>query len=182
MTARPRLELALARSALDPWLGVVLRVGAMSGLGLGLALSGVALAAAALYFEVTSLLGLAALGLCALSIPMTILPLFALLFLQLGGRRLVVADDAVVLYRTDGPEISRASVESVRASVRRGVYRAWGRRGPVLHLGVGPTAIAIGTHDREAAERLDWPVAAPPELECSPAELERFMDAIGLPR
>ena len=182
MSSRPRLELALTRSALDPWLGVVLRVGAMSGLGLGLGLAGVALATAAFLLEVSSLTYLGATGLCALSFPMTTLPLFALLFLQLGGRRLVVTSDEVVLLRTDGPELARASIESVRGSVRRGTYRAWGRSGLVLHLGVGPRAIAVGTNDPERVRSLEWPVASPPELECTPAELERFMDAIELPR
>jgi len=177
-----RLDLALKRSPLDPWLGVVLRVGTMTGLGLGLALAGTALGAAAFLLEITSLAYLAATGLCGLSIPMISLPLFALLFLQLGGRRIVVTDDAVMLHRTDGPELSRASHAEVRASVRRGIYRAWGRTGPVLHLGVGARALAIGANDPEAAKRHDWPVAAPPDLECSAADLERFMDAIGLER
>ena len=177
-----RLDLVLSRSPLDPWLGVVLRVGAMTGLGLGLALAGTALSAAAFLLEMTSLLQLAATGLCGLSIPMMSLPLCALLFLQLGGRRIVVTEDAVVLHRTDGPEIARASHAEVRSSVRRGVYRAWGRTGPVLHLGIGARPLAIGSNDAEAAKRHAWPVAAPPELECSAADLERFMDAIGLER
>jgi hypothetical protein len=174
------LELSLRRSPLDPWLGVVLRVGAQSGCGLGLGLAGVAVSAAAFAFDVTGLGLLVALGLCGLALPMTTLPLFALLFLRLGGRKLTVTETDVVLGRTDGSELSRASLESVHASVRRGTYEAWGRRGLVLHLGVGPRAIAIGTVDREGAARRGWIVASPPELECSPAELDAFMRAIGL--
>lgn len=174
------LELSLRRSPLDPWLGVVLRVGATSGCGLGLGLAGVAVSVAALALDVTGLGQLVALGLCGVALPMTTLPLFALLFLQLGGRRLSVTDAQVVLRRTDGSELATAPIESVRASVRRGAYEAWGRRGLVLHLGVGARPIALGTVDPEGAARRGWPVASAPELECTPAELDAFLRAIGL--
>ncbi len=174
------LELSLRRSPLDPWLGVVLRVGAMSGCGLGVGLAGVVLAVGAIALGISSLAYLAVAGLCAVSVPMMVLPLFALLFLQLGGRRLSVGAGEVVLRRTDGSELSRASVEAVRSSVRKGVYDAWGRRGLVLHLGVGSRPIAIGALDPEAARASHWPPAAPPDLECSPQELDALMRAIGL--
>jgi hypothetical protein len=176
------LELHLRRSPLDPWLEVVLRVGAQSGCGLGLVLAAVALGVAILAFDVTGLAALVALGLSALVLPMTTLPLFAMAFLKLNGRRLSVTDDAVVLRRTDGAEITRATVASVRASVRKGVYTAWGRRGLVLHLGVGPKALAIGATDPEGAARMGWPVASPPELEVSAAELRALVEALGLER
>lgn len=175
------LELALRRSPLDPWLGVVMRVGAMTGLGLGLALTGVGLGVAVFALDVSALWLLAAMSLCTLSFPMISLPLFALLFLQLGGRRLRIAEDEVVLSRTDGPELSRATRESVAASVRKGVYAAWGRRGRVLHLGVGKRPLAIGALEPEAADamrREGWPVAAPPELECTPEELDRLLSLL----
>lgn len=177
------LELSLQRSALDPWLGVVLRAGVMTGLGLGMALAGVALSVATAALGITSFAYLVSTGLCSLSCPMMVLPLFALLFLQLGGRRLRVEQDMVVLLRTDGPELSRASIESVRASVKKGVYASWGRRGRVLHLGVGPKPIAIGAHEPERASAMlaaGWPVASAPELECTSEELDRLMQAIGL--
>jgi hypothetical protein len=177
------LELSLQRSALDPWLGVVLRAGVMTGLGLGLALTGVAMAVATYALEITSLGYLASIGLCSLSLPMTVLPLFAMVFLQLGGRRLRVTEDEVLLLRTDGPELSRASIASVRASVKKGLYASWGRRGRVLHLGVGPKPIAIGAHEPERASAMraaGWPVASAPELECTSEELDRLVAAIGL--
>lgn len=177
------LELSLQRSALDPWLGVVLRAGVMTGLGLGLALTGVAMAVATYALEITSLGYLASIGLCSLSLPMTVLPLFAMVFLQLGGRRLRITGDEVLLLRTDGPELSRASIDSVRASVKKGVYASWGRRGRVLHLGVGPKPIAIGAHEPERASAMraaGWPVASAPELECTSEELDRLIAAIGL--
>lgn len=183
MTRPPTLELTLQRSALDPWLGVVLRAGAMTGLGLGLALTGAVLTVVA---STVAGLGMAAylgVGLCTMSVPMIVLPLFALLFLQLGGRRLRVTDDDVILLRTDGPELSRASVASVRASVRKGVYEAWGRRGRVLHLGVGARPLAVGAHDVaswQAMRAAGWPVASPPELECTNEELDRLMRALEL--
>ncbi len=182
-TRAPRLELSLQRSALDPWLGVVLRAGVMTGLGLGLALAGVALSVATAALGITSLGYLGATGLCGLSCPMIVLPLFALAFLQLGGRRLRVEEDEVVLLRTDGPELSRASIESVRGSVKAGVYQSWGRRGRVLHLGVGAKPIAIGAHEPERADAVrsaGWPVASAPELECTSEELDRLIAAIGL--
>ncbi|MBX7194828.1 MAG: hypothetical protein K1X94_22430 [Sandaracinaceae bacterium] len=180
---RHTFELTLRRSPLDPWLGVVVRVGAVSGLGLGLALTGVALTIAAFAFDVTGLVLLGAMGLCTMSVPMMVLPLFALVFLQLGGRRLRVVAGEVALLRTDGPELSRASVESVRASVKKGVYEAWGRRGRVLHLGVGAKPVAIGAVEPERAAEAraaGWPVAAPPELECTSEELERLLRALEL--
>lgn len=176
------LELYLRRSPLDPWLGVVLRVGAQSGCGLGILLAAVALGVASMAFDVTGIGMLVALGLCALALPMTTLPLFALLFLRLNGRRLSVTGEHVILRRTDGAEITRATIASVRASVRKGAYAAWGRRGLVLHLGVGPKALAIGALDPERASRAGWPVASPPELEVSAAELDALLDAIGLER
>jgi hypothetical protein len=177
------LELSLQRSALDPWLGVVLRAGVMTGLGLGLALSGVAIAVATFAVQITGWGYLVAISLCSLSLPMTVLPLFAMLFLQLGGRRLRVEEEAVVLLRTDGPEISRAPIASVRASVKKGVYASWGRRGRVLHLGVGRRPLAIGANEPERASAMraiGWFEAAAPELECTSAELDRFMSAVGL--
>ncbi|MBN8613781.1 MAG: hypothetical protein J0L92_24510 [Deltaproteobacteria bacterium] len=177
------LELSLQRSALDPWLGVVLRAGVMTGLGLGMALAGVALSVATAALGITGLGYLVSTGLCSLSCPMMVLPLFALVFLQLGGRRLRVEQDVVVLLRTDGPELSRASIESVRASVRKGVYASWGRRGRVLHLGVGAKPVAIGAHEPERASAMraaGWPVASAPELECTSEELDRLIAAIGL--
>lgn len=176
-------ELTLQRSALDPWLGVVLRAGVMTGLGLGMALAGVALSVATAALGITGLGYLVSTGLCSLSCPMMVLPLFALLFLQLGGRRLRVEGEEVILLRTDGPELSRASVASVRASVKAGVYESWGRRGRVLHLGVGPKPIAIGAHEPErvaAVREAGWPVASPPELECTSQELDRLVTALGL--
>jgi hypothetical protein len=181
--ARVVLELSLQRSVLDPWLGVVLRAGVMTGLGLGLALTGVAIAVATFALEITGWGYLVAISLCSLSLPMTVLPLFAMVFLQLGGRRLRVEEEDVVLLRTDGPELSRASIASVRASVRKGVYASWGRRGRVLHLGVGPRPVAIGANEpvRASAMRAaGWFEAAAPELECTSEELDRLMAAIGL--
>ncbi|GAB4216830.1 MAG: hypothetical protein OHK0013_43760 [Sandaracinaceae bacterium] len=176
------LELYLRRSPLDPWLKVVLRLGAQTGCGLGLVLTAVALGVAVLAFDVTGLVPLVVIGLFALTLPMTTLPLFVLIFLRLNGRRLSVTGDDVVLRRTDGAEITRATIASVRASVRKGAYAAWGRRGLVLHLGVGPKALAIGALDPERASRAGWPVASPPELEVSAAELDALLDAIGLER
>jgi hypothetical protein len=89
----------------------------------------------------------------------------------------------VVLLRTDGPEISRAPIASVRASVKKGVYASWGRRGRVLHLGVGRRPLAIGANEPERASAMraiGWFEAAAPELECTSAELDRFMSAVGL--
>lgn len=185
LTSRPApaLDLTLRRSALDPWLGVVLRAGTMIGLGLGAALAGVALSVVAIALDVVDLLYLLPTGLCSLSCPMMVLPLFAFAFLELGGRRLLIEGAEVRLLRTDGPELARASTESVRASVKKGVYEAWGQRGRVLHLGVGAKPIAIGARDDAQAHAMrsaGWPAASPPELECTPAELDALMRALGL--
>lgn len=179
-----QLDIHLRRSPLDSWLGLVLRIGAMTGCGLGLVLACMLLIwfASATQFDGASwLIGT---FLCSTALPMVSLPLFAIFFLRFTGRQLTIQDGTVILRKRalDGTireVIARADIVSVRASIRRGHYEKWGRKGLVLHMGVGPVPIAIGTIDPERARTCGWVVAEAPELEIDPREFDALLFTLG---
>lgn len=171
------LDIVLRRSVLDSWLGVVVRVGALSGCGLGLTL---VLGVGAMLATFYGLSGLTWYVLCPLlggfALPLLAVPLFALLFVRFSGRRLRIHGDEARLLGPSGKLIAKASVASMRASVKKGRYDEWGRRGLVVHLGVGREPLAIGTLDPDAhRSQLDWPIASAPNFECTPSELETLL-------
>lgn len=178
-----QLDLHLRRSPLDSWLGLVLRIGAMSGCGMGLVLACVLMIWFATATEFDGVVWLIGTFLCSTALPMVSLPLFALFFLRFTGRQLTIHDGQVTLRKRalDGTlreVIARADIASVRASIRRGHYDVWGRKGLVLHLGVGPVPIAIGTIDPERAKTCGWVVAEAPELEIAPREFDTLLFAL----
>jgi len=178
-----QLDLYLRRSPLDSWLGLVLRIGAMSGCGMGLVLASVLLLWFATATEFGGLSWLVGTFLCSTALPMVSLPLFALFFLRFTGRQLTVDAGQVILRRRalDGSireVIARADVASVRASIRRGHYDVWGRKGLVLHLGIGTVPVAIGTVDPARAQSCGWVVAGAPELEIAPREFDALLFAL----
>lgn len=178
-----QLDLQLRRSPLDSWLGLVLRIGAMSGCGMGLVLACVLLmwfATATAFDGLSWLLGT---FLCSTALPMVSLPLFALFFLRFTGRQLTIQDGQVILRNRalDGTVrevIARADIASVRRSIRRGHYDVWGRKGLVLHMGIGAVPVAIGTVDPERAKTCGWVVAEAPELELAPREFDALLFAL----
>ena len=179
-----QLDLHLRRSPLDSWLGLVLRVGAMSGCGLGLVLACVLLLWLATATDFDGLSWLIGTFLCSTALPMVSLPLFAIFFLRFTGRQLTIHEGQVILRKRalDGTireVIARADLASVRASIRRGHYEKWGRKGLVLHMGIGPVPLAIGTIDPERAQSCGWVVAEGPELEVAPRELDALLFALG---
>lgn len=150
---------------------------------MGLVLASVLLIWFATATEFNGVVWLIGTFLCSTALPMVSLPLFALFFLRFTGRQLSIRDGQVTLRKRalDGTlreVIARANIASVRASIRRGHYDVWGRKGLVLHLGVGPVPISIGTIDPERAKTCGWVVAEAPELEVAPREFDALLFAL----
>lgn len=113
--------------------------------------------------------GLAITGLLAL--PVAGLAAMAAVFLFSGRRTLGIEGSDMVL-RAGSDELARAPVSSAMTSARRGRFRALGRGGFVFHLGLGAKPLSVGVVGEAPAH---WPVAAPPELECSVADRDTLL-------